>query len=143
MKRSTPSEEQKLFNIGWLAGIIDGEGSIAHYYSKRKDGGKKSPSYGVYIINSDMEILNHVKSIYNDLGIYANINLKSSSRRQNENSFKFSKPCYEMVVRRRLDVEKLLKLVTPHLKGYKKQKSQDLLDFFLLNSFNSKKQVRV
>jgi hypothetical protein len=145
MKRTTPSQAVTYFEIGWLAGIIDGEGSIAHYYCVRKNRPdlKKSPIYGVYIINSDLGILEKVKSIYNRLGLFANINIKSSSRKNREESFHQTKTCYELVVRRRNDVELLLKTVTPHLVGYKKDKALKLLSFFLQNPFNNKSQLRV
>jgi len=145
MKRTTPSEGLTHFEIGWLAGIIDGEGSLAHYYSIRNHDPslKRSPSYGVYIVNSDMDILNDVKKIYNKIEVFGNINLKSATKKQREGSFAYTKPCYELVVRRRLDVEKLLKLVIPFLHGNKKVKARAMLDFFLLNPFNSKKQIRV
>jgi hypothetical protein len=145
MKRTTPSQEVTHFDIGWLAGIIDGEGSLAHYYCVRNKNPnlKKCPIYGVYVINSDMEIMNKVKQIYDKIGVFAQIYLKSANKKQRENSYSFSKPCYEMVVRRRLDVEKLLKIIIPYLIGYKKQKANDMLNFFSKNPFNAKRQLRV
>lgn len=144
MKRTTPSKGLKHFEIGWLAGIIDGEGSLAHYYCSRGNPNlKKSPIYGVYIVNSDMNILNKVKDIYDRFGIFAQINLKSANKKQREGSFAFTKPCYELIVRRRLDVERLLKLVVPYLQGKKKEKAESMLNFFSLNPFNKKKQIRV
>ena len=145
MKRTTPSQAVSYFEIGWLAGIVDGEGSLAHYYCVRKNRPdlKRSPIYGVYIINSDMEILKRVKSIYDRLGFFAQINKKSSSMKQREGSFVSSKPCYELVVRRRTHVEGLLKLIYPHLVGYKRNKAQTMLEFFSQNPFNSKRQLRV
>jgi hypothetical protein len=142
MNKTIPSQE--VSDIGWLAGIIDGEGSLAHYYSKRKGQSKlgvpykESPIFGVYIINTDMEIMRHAKSIYNELGLFAQINLKSASRKQREGSFYGTKPCYELVVRRRRDVEELLRLVTPYLRGYKRAKAQAMLDFFLTKPFYSR-----
>jgi len=87
--------------------------------------------------------MNEVKKIYNKINLFGNINLRSVSKKQREGSFAYTKPCYELVVRRRLDVEKLLKIITPFLHGKKKEKAQAMLDFFSLNPFNSKKQIRV
>lgn len=142
MNKTIPSQE--VSDIGWLAGIIDGEGSLAHYYSKRKGQTKsgvpykESPMFGVIIVNTDMEIMRHVKSIYDKLGVYAQINLKAASKSQREGSFAFAKPCYELVVRRRKDVEELLKLVTPYLRGYKRAKAEVMLDFFATKPFYSR-----
>lgn len=137
MKRTTVSEELSHIEIGWLAGIIDGEGSLAHYYSKRKGKTKsgkplkKSPMYGVVVVNNDEDIMSEVKKIYDKIGVYGNINTKSAYRnRQEDSKFKFTKPCYEIVVRRRLDVEKVLKIVTSHLIGYKKDKALKMLEHF-------------
>ena len=142
MHKTIPSEELTHFDIGWLAGIVEGEGSIAHYYSKTKRGGKPSPMYGVCIVNTDLGILNRVKVIYDKMGLFANINPKSASKKLRVGSYTFTKPCYELIVRRRLDVEKLLKLIAPYMWGYKKQKAEALLKFFSLNPFNTKKQIR-
>lgn len=142
MNKTIPSQE--ITDIGWLAGIIDGEGSLAHYYSRRKGQSKlgvpykESPVFGVYIINTDMEIMSYAKGIYEKLGLFAQINEKSASKKQREGSFAYSKPCYELVVRRRKDVEELLKLVTPYLRGYKKAKAQAMLDFFVTKPFYSR-----
>lgn len=144
MNKTIPSQEVSYFDIGWLAGIIDGEGSLAFYYCRRKGQSKlgvpykESPIFGVYIINTDMEIMNHAKSIYEKWGLFAQINLKSASKKQREGSFSGTKPCYELIVRRRRDVEELLKFITPYLKGYKKAKAQTMLNFFLTKPFYSR-----
>lgn len=142
MNKTIPSQE--VSDIGWLAGIIDGEGSLAHYYSRRKGQTKlgvpykESPIFGVYIINTDMEIMSHAKSIYEKMGLFAQINQKSASREQRKGSFAFTKPCYELVVRRRKDVEQLLKQVTPYLRGYKRAKAEAMLNFFATKPFYSR-----
>lgn len=136
MKRTTVSEGDENFKIGWLAGIIDGEGSLAHYYCRRKGTTKEgkpyalSPIYGVVIVNTDIDILNEAQRIYGTLGVHTKINQKSATRKQREGSFEYTKNSYELVVRRRRDVETVLKLVEPYLVGYKKQKALDMLKHF-------------
>jgi isopentenyl phosphate kinase len=89
MKRTTPSQEVSHFDIGWLAGIIDGEGSLAHYVCKRKGLTKEgkslkgSPIYGVYVINSDMEILNKVKNLFHPMSTAISISPNSITRQMN------------------------------------------------------------
>lgn len=149
MKSTTPSQEVTHFEIGWLAGLVDGEGSIAFYFSRRKDGNggftrRSSPSYRVYIINSDMAILNKAKDILIRLGItFLSIREKAATKKQREGSFKFTKPCYALDVSRRKDVELYLNTIIDHLQGYKKVQATKLLEFFRVNPFNSRKQLRV
>lgn len=136
MKRTIASEAYTPQEIGWLAGIIEGEGSIANYTSTyitdRKDRNGKPYKrsvrlYGIVIVNSDLKLLHKVSEIYDKLGVFSHINLKSTSRRQHPASHKSSRLCYEMAVRRRRDVEKLLELVIPWMFGEKKEKAQKLL----------------
>lgn len=126
----TPSEEN--IDIGWLAGIIEGEGSLGIYFSKRKNG-KPFPLYTIAIVNTDERILGKIKRFYDRIGIYANINPKSAMGK---------KQCYELVVRRRADVERLVGIVEPFMIGYKKDKAQLMLEFFSKNPINTKKQDR-
>ena len=60
MNKKTPREAK----LAWLAGIIDGEGTIGAYFPKDKEGKIKQPVYGIYICNSDIEMVNEVKNIY-------------------------------------------------------------------------------
>jgi len=137
MKKITPSELN--IKIGWLAGIVDGEGSIGHYNSKRKGyPNSPSPQYSVVIVNTDLAIINAVEDILTMLKIFYSTNIKSSSTKFREGTFAPAKDCYQVSVRRRLDVEKILKLLEPQLCGYKKQKATDLLKFFVDKPYNSK-----
>ena len=148
MKKAIPSE--LLFKIGWLAGIVDGEGCVSHYNVKRRSyyssirnktyERKLSPMYAVVIVNTDLGIVNEVENVLKELDIFYATNIKTSSTKFREGSFAPSKDCYQVSVRRRLDVEKLLKIIEPYLYGKKKQKAIDLLKFFSLNPFNSKKR---
>jgi hypothetical protein len=84
---------------------------------------------GVVVVNTDLNILNEVQSIYTDLGIVSKRNQKSASKKQREGSYKFTKPCYEIVIRRREDIHTLLDLLIPYLIGDKKQKAIDLKEW--------------
>lgn len=149
MKRTTPSQEVTHFEIGWLAGIVDGEGSLAFYFSRRKDGKggftyRKSPTYRIHIINSDMGILKKAQDILFRLGIsFAPIREKSATKKQREDSYTFSKPCYNIDVSRRKDVEKYLSVIVDHLQGNKKEKAKKMIKFFRVNPFGSRRQLRV
>jgi len=134
----TVSEQVTAYELGWLAGIIEGEGSIANYttrgyYCKKKDCVNNPKIYfdtmliGIIIVNTDMRILEKVSTIFDKIPVYAYINRKSASVKQNAKSFKFSKPCYEMAVRRRDEVEVLGNLILPYIFGDKKERIVKLL----------------
>src|SRR5262249_50911869 len=55
---TTPTE------IGWLAGLVDGEGSIALSH-----GGTRTPHLRVMLYNSSIPILDKAKRILDDLGV--------------------------------------------------------------------------
>jgi hypothetical protein len=149
MKRPTPSQLVSHFNIGWIAGIVEGEGSLAFYFSKRKKPLKSglpcrpSPFYGVVIVNTDLSIINEVKRIWEILGYTVKYRLKSSSKKQREGSYKFTKPCYEITIRRRNDIEQFLPLIEPYLVGYKKARANEILNYFSTHPFGLKPRQEV
>lgn len=123
VKKTTPSQD---LQIAWLAGILDGEGSIGRYTTKQN-----SQIIGIVIVNTDLDILAKVEEIYRDLNVF--YNRYSRLKYQHEKAYQSRKECFEIVVRRRDDAELLLSLVIPHLVGIKKQRAQEVLDYLLAN----------
>lgn len=120
--RIIPSQDVRL---GWLAGIIDGEGTIAHY--KTNQGHYIN---GVVIVNTDEEIIAEIISIYKALGIHYSKNL----RKRYKNELAYSRlPCYEVVVRRKKDIVGVLELVTPYLIGKKQLLGNILIEYLVQN----------
>lgn len=111
--------------LGWLAGIIDGEGTIAHY--KTAQGHYVN---GVVIVNTDVEIIKEIELIYKAYGIYYSKNI----RKLYDNEIAKSRlPCYEVVVRRKRDTLKILELVAPLLIGKKKLLGNKLAEYIEQN----------
>lgn len=125
MNKKTPREAK----LAWLAGIIDGEGTIGAYFPKDKEGKIKQPVYGIYICNSDIEMVNEVKNIYQkmDLKFYFNV------KKYKEGLFKTSVQMYELKLSRRKEIEHLLKLIIPYLIA-KKREAKIIYKFLINNS---------
>jgi hypothetical protein len=117
--KTTPSQGGRLV---WLGGIIDGEGTVALYTSK-----KGKLILGFIIVNTDVGILNEVQSIYEEHNVSFSRYEKSAYRSDHPASFKPSKPCYEIVVRRRDDVLRLARMIEPFLFGEKKSRTQAVI----------------
>lgn len=138
-----PNEGEQHFNIGWLAGIFDGEGSLAFYDLKNTDRRRgnciirHSKHTRWVIINTDVEIIEKVLRLLTSLDILAYVNQKSASKKQREGSFKYTKPCFEIIVSQRNSVEKIMEIITPHLVSYKKAKSVEVLDYLHSHPFNA------
>ncbi len=140
---TTPSEGEKHFDIGWLAGIFDGEGSITFYNQKEID--RRRGNYIIrhskhtrwVIVNTDTEIIKKSLEILTRLDIVAYVNQKSATKKQREGSFKYTKPCYEIIVSQRKSVQKIMELITPLLVSYKKQKSIFVLEYLHTHPFNA------
>ena len=125
MYRTTPSE-----GLAWLAGIIEGEGSIANYpprHNKAYPTGNGGYNRGIVIVNTDEKILNRCKQIYDYHNIHYGYTQKSASRNQREGSFIFTKPCYELAVRRLEDLQYIIPKLLPHIIGEKKPLLEKLL----------------
>lgn len=138
-----PSEGVSHFNIGWLAGIFDGEGTVRLYISKNHDRrrGKHiirdNTVYRLQIVNTDIAILTKVLDILTRLDILAYVYQKSASKKAREGSFKFSKPCFDIIISQRRSIEKLTRLIYPHLAGDKKDKCLKLMKYFNIHPFNA------
>lgn len=126
-RRTIPSEA---LDIAWLAGIFDGEGSIGMYPMRTRPG---RFLLGATITNTDSAILDKIERIYQSLGIDSRRHLKVAWLKPHITSFQSRKPCYEIVVRRRLDIEKLLKLIQPILVGEKQKNLQRILKHLVDN----------
>jgi hypothetical protein len=113
VEKTIPSEDVEL---AWLAGIIDGEGTIGVY---KVDNGKRKP-YHIFnftIVNTDAEILNKAESILKNNNIFFS---KYIHNNKNPVGFLPTKPCYVITVRRRDDFEQIINLIEKFLVGSKR-----------------------
>ena len=130
VKKTTPSE---VILLAWLAGIIDGEGSIGIYDSKTR--GTPCKIFNLSIVNTDNTILLKVEDIYKHFNIFFSRYIHNNP---NPKGFLPTNQCYVVTVRRRDDFEQILKLIEPFLIGKKKQSTQKALEYLVLNPRKAK-----
>jgi len=110
---------EREIRLGWLAGILEGEGS----FQINKAGSKRKHFvYGIAITNSDLIILGKCKEILEENGI-------SCSLYPGKIYYKHRKKIYNLVIRRIDDLVKLLTIILPYLIGQKKSQAKIMLDF--------------
>lgn len=126
IQKIIPSQDIDSTLTAWLAGLIDGEGSVSLYLNKRRN---KYSLIGIVVINTDLKILNKVIKIYKQMGIASKINLHNPSKNHDRTSYKSIKPCYTITIRRRDDIEKIIPRLLPYLAGDKRDKSIRLLEY--------------
>jgi hypothetical protein len=128
MTRTIPREVSRE-DVGWLAGIIDGEGSITFQKPiKPQKTGLKKIVYGVHIVNSNEELIKKCLKIINafDDGLGKMLEVKPKQYRKV--MFKMNKGCHQITIRRYGTLKNVLKVITPHLTE-KKIKAEKLLNF--------------
>jgi len=116
------AREVKPEDIGWLAGIIDGEGSITFNLN-----GRGFLTHMIHIIGSDKDLLEKCVRIinqYNDDGVEAKI----LDKRYKPGIFKSNKKMFRIEVWRQQHLKNLLPALIPHLTE-KKLRCQKLLNY--------------
>jgi hypothetical protein len=120
--------------IGWLAGIIDGEGWIGmsleteHFYRKGYNTRQKSVKVEIKVVNTDPAIIVQTAMIMRKLGV--NPYLRSSSRTGEK------RDVYEASIKRMAPVQRVLQVIQPHLVGTKQQRANIMLQFIELRQTN-------
>lgn len=113
VEKTIPSEDI----LPWLAGIVEGEGSLGTYNQQKS--GRKFPR--ISIVNTDRKIVDRVKEILD----YYKIFYSSAKKTRVENC----KICYYIAIHRRDDVAKLLNLLIPFMIGGKKDTAKELIQY--------------
>jgi hypothetical protein len=126
MARTIPREVSKE-DVGWLAGIIDGEGSITFSKPKNPESTLKI-AYGVHIVNSCEEMIDKCVRIINQFDDGKGRLIEKKPKVYRKSVFKMNKGCYQITLRRYGTIKNLLQAITPHLTE-KKLKAQKLLNF--------------
>ena len=116
--------------LGWLAGIIDGEGCIGLYNIR-----PKSPIIRpmICIVNTNEKLINEVKSILDFYSI-----IYYAYKYQNKN--KAWKPSYRVNIQSKQDCKKLLDLVGDYL-VIKKEQSNIVLEFINRKDYNYSEKI--
>ena len=137
--RTIPSQRQTGY-IGWLAGIIDGEGSILL---------KVSPTYGhiIYgltIINTNLEMLERCQKIIIQMCRILKgdpPNIRKKLYRSNNLGTTNPKQCYELKVARQRWLRQVLKYILPYLTE-KKAIGQELYNYLTNNEYGKSYETR-
>ncbi len=104
--------------LAWLAGLFDAEGIVSFYYVKNGD--HYSPQKKISIDNSDLVIVNEVKSIFESI-VGHEINVYDDKHIREEKVHAYL--CYKVMSHNTKDIEKILLSIYPYLVGKKMQVS--------------------
>ncbi len=110
--------------LGWLSGIIDGEGCVGLYNIKRNIKGKRNVPMiipVIAIVNTNIKLINEIESILDMFNI-----VYYTCKRKSKN--KNWKPSYNIDIRSKVNCKKLLNLITDHL-VIKKNQAEIVLEF--------------
>lgn len=107
--------------LGWFAGLLEGEGCITFFKQPRKNG-KFDIITGIQVTNTDINIINKLVDILNktDLSWFLR-NKKVYSKNHSE--------CYYLECRQHTMLKRSLELLIPYMYGNKKAKANLVLDF--------------
>ena len=130
-------DDLKFSELGWLAGIIDGEGSIGFKRSKQNRQKKTYIRYSplIQISNCDVCLLNEVKRILDLIKVRYSFWMKKENQRnpQWQNSGNISIYSFK-------DARKFLEIILPYLIA-KKERAKILLEFCYLYK-GEKKRIK-
>lgn len=115
MEPRVDNAEASLPDLAWLAGIIDGEGSITYQRHNRKSGEPGCPSAMVYVVNTNWLIISGVRRLFHKItgGHYGAREMKT--RLPNRSRI------WQVFVHRKSAVIAILDAVLPYLKGKREQ----------------------
>lgn len=108
-------------DLAWLAGILDGEGSVCLYKNK---GHYIS---NVVVTNTDDDILTEVERILQSLSILYRICSANTAKMVQDKPH--LKPCYHITINRQLEQKGLLEYLLPYIRGEKKGKALRLIEW--------------
>lgn len=102
--------------LGWLAGIWDGEGSITVFKYAEKNGAiKYCPT--ICAVNTDLTIINEVQKLADLLGINFHLmERKIPKSKRDKHSIS-----YQLITRKMSYIKKFLEIITPYLISKKAQ----------------------
>ena len=107
----------------WLAGIWDGEGSIALFRNEEKNGSVKIKPV-VNFVNTDIGIINEALRILHEADCSVYIVNRNQSTKNSKHRDVIEVRCSTIV-----GIKKILELISPYLRGDKKHKAEILLRY--------------
>jgi hypothetical protein len=131
MSRTIPREVTKE-EKAWLAGILDGEGSICLVESKnkvRKNGEKQNRIfYGIYFVAAENGWIEKAHEIVNRMWNGEGSPIKLQDKKYQKGIFKSNKNMKQFCIRRQETIKTFLQATIPYLTE-KKPKAELLLSF--------------
>lgn len=134
MKKRTIPRELLKEDIGWLAGIIDGECSIVYGRLYKKDQCKVY--WGLHLVNTNVEMIEKFIRIA-EIICYPH---KESIKLKEKKYFSRivgTKPCYQITLRKKDVLQPILFAVIPHLTE-KRKRAEVLLNFLSNHQKNAR-----
>lgn len=122
--------------IGWLAGIIDGEGWLGmsveteHWYRVGYNTRQKSIKVEIKVTNCDPAVVYKTAEIIQKLGVNPYIRAQGAATKPNH------RQAYEVSVKRLATVKHVLNIVRPYLIGTKAERADLILRFIELRQSN-------
>lgn len=112
------------YEIGWLAGFVDGEGyiGISQYKTRRR---KTSYSCAIQVSNTDEKMILKAQQIVQKIGVNPYIRTHGYGERNK----KKSKIVYVLVVHRMGKIIPILEAINPYLTGLKKERADLVLEY--------------
>ena len=108
--------------LAWLAGIIEGEGTVSIYHQKRKGNAPDQLRATISITNTDPHLISRCNEIFNTLGCNVHIN-------QYDNKKGSTRTVYDMQTAKQEYVKKICEAVIPYMVGEKLAKAKLVLSF--------------
>ena len=122
-------------NLGWLAGFIDGEGTISIAVSKKEN--RLHAQF--FLTNTDLSSLEKARDLMLEMGVETP-HLRFHAIYQSKFSFKSNVPCHRVFVGTALGIKLLLNSVLPELTA--KRKQAELMLAFLDKRMGRSARVR-
>lgn len=115
--------------IGWMAGIIDGDGSLSMNVRRKNWNGWKGVGVDlhVWVVNTDATIIEKFQSILNKMGIRGYINERQPS--SGEFQYKNGKSLLACGLSSMEKIRTLLETIKDSLTGDKKSRANLILEF--------------
>ena len=111
-------------SLAWLAGIIDGEGSVSVQVYTLPDGRVRLTPF-VGIVNSDVGILTECRSILAQIGV----EFRTCGKPKTTGKFEGRLDCVNIRIDGQKPVRKLLEAVGPYLKSVKRRNAETILRY--------------
>jgi hypothetical protein len=117
--------------VGWLSGILDGEGCVTAFFGVRKSGKLSNVSPQVMMGNTDQAIVDKYIDILKRLGVGVYVSARKPQHRTGVDgatpTTKQYKQLYMASTVGFLRCQRLLRIVRPHLAGDKRERADAIL----------------